>query len=97
MSPGVSFISYSHSIDDIDDTLHTLDEVCGFLNSNVLHENYDTYLEGNLPKKVWTMKIPPTKKLNKWFTVILIINIFPLHNRYLLFQGTENEYHWKYW
>ncbi len=65
MSPGVSFISYSHSIDDIDDTLHTLDEVCGFLNSNVLHENYDRYLEGNLPKKVWTMKIPPTKKLNK--------------------------------
>ena len=65
ISPGVSFISYSHSIEDVDNTLHTLDEVCGFLNGKVSNEDYERYLEGNPPKKTWTMKIPSIKKLNK--------------------------------
>ena len=32
-------------------------------NSNSLHDdNFEKLLEGNLPKKIWEMKIKPTKK-----------------------------------
>lgn len=62
MSPGVSFISYSHTIEDIDNTLNVLDDVCSFINSKVSDEKYEILLEGNLPKTIWTLKIPPTKK-----------------------------------
>jgi len=63
MSPGVSFISYSHSVEDIDNTLNALDDICGFINSKISNDNYSKYLEGNIPKKIWTMKIPSTKKI----------------------------------
>jgi len=62
ISPGVSFISYSHSEQDIDNTLTKLGEVCDQINNKVLDENYGKFLEGNLPKTVWTMAISPTKK-----------------------------------
>lgn len=62
ISPGVSFISYSHTIEDINNTLNVLDDVCDFINNKVLHENYEKLLEGKIPKSIWTLKIPPTKK-----------------------------------
>ena len=62
ISPGVSFISYSHSEQDIDNTLTKLGEVCDQINNKVLDENYGKFLEGNLPETVWTMAISPTKK-----------------------------------
>lgn len=62
ISPGVSFISYSHSEQDIDNTLTKLSEVCDQINNKVSDENYEKFLEGNLPETVWTMAISPTKK-----------------------------------
>lgn len=62
ISPGVSFISYSHSEQDIDNTLTKLGEVCDQINNKVSDENYGKFLEGNLPETVWTMAISPTKK-----------------------------------
>lgn len=61
MSPGVSFISYSHSSDDIEHTLKSLEETCKNINK-IKDENYEKYLKGKIPQQVWTMKIPPTKK-----------------------------------
>ncbi|TLX79678.1 MAG: hypothetical protein E6L00_07965 [Thaumarchaeota archaeon] len=63
MSPGVSFISYSHSEDDIDNTLSVLDDVCKIINKKVSNNDYGKHLEGNMPKIIWTLKIPPTKKI----------------------------------
>ena len=62
MSQGVSFISYSHSSDDIQFTLNSLDEICKNI-SQIKNENdYQKHLEGKMPQQVWKMKIPPTKK-----------------------------------
>jgi hypothetical protein len=64
MSPlGAVYLSYSHSNDDIKQTLDTLDEVCKTINLKIKNENYKELLEGRMPKTIWTMKIPPTKKL----------------------------------
>lgn len=61
MSPGVSFISFSHSKDDIESTLQIFDDVCKKI-SKIDNDEYPKFLEGNLPKTVWTMKIKPTTK-----------------------------------
>ena len=64
MSPlGAVYLSYSHSNDDITQTLDTLDEVCKIINLKTKNGNYGELLEGKMPKTIWTMKIPPTKKL----------------------------------
>ena len=63
MSPGVSFLSYSHSLDDIENTLKIFDEISTKI-LDIKDENYEKYLEGNIPKKVWTMNIPSTKRLS---------------------------------
>lgn len=64
MSPlGAVYLSYSHSNKDIEETLTALDDSCSFINSKVKNENYIQLLEGKMPKTIWTMKIPPTKKL----------------------------------
>ena len=63
MSPGPTFISYSHSIQDIELTLNKFDEVCKLITSH--NENdYQTLLEGNLPKTIYSYNIKPTKKIN---------------------------------
>ena len=63
MSPlGAVYLSYSHSNKDIEKTLDTLDEVCSIINLKTKNENYKELLEGEMPKKIWTMKIKPTKK-----------------------------------
>jgi glutamate-1-semialdehyde 2,1-aminomutase len=63
MSPlGAVYLSYSHSNEDIEKTLDTLDEVCNIINLKTKNGNYRELLEGEIPKKIWTMKIKPTKK-----------------------------------
>ena len=63
MSPlGAVYLSYSHSNEDIEQTLDTLDEVCKIINLKIKNGNYGELLEGKMPKTIWTMKIPPTKK-----------------------------------
>ena len=62
---GASFISYSHSESDIEKTLSSLENACEFLTKKVKNENYAEFIEGDLPKTIWSMKILPTKKLSK--------------------------------
>lgn len=63
ISPGPTFISYSHSEDDIQNTLTKLEEICKFIKEKIPDENFEKFLEGKLPKTIWTMDIKPTKKL----------------------------------
>mgnify|MGYP003686251643 CR=1 FL=1 len=62
ISPGPIFLSYSHTKEDIDNTLDSFDDVCQFISTTVLNDEYEKFLEGTMPKTIWTMKIPPTKK-----------------------------------
>jgi glutamate-1-semialdehyde 2,1-aminomutase len=62
ISPGPSFISYSHSEPDIENTLLKLDDVCSFISKNVPNDEYSKFLEGNNPKTVWTMEMNSIKK-----------------------------------
>lgn len=56
------YLSYSHSLNDVELTLSAFDEVLTELSQKIKNENYLELLEGNLPKTIWTMDIPPTKK-----------------------------------
>ena len=59
---GASYISYSHSMQDIENTLKVFDDTCKFISKNVINNNYEKLLEGHTPKTIWTMKMQPTKK-----------------------------------
>ena len=59
---GPVYISYSHEKSDVSDTLEKLDDVCLSLNEKISNDNFTDHLEGKIPKKIWDMKIPPTKK-----------------------------------
>lgn len=61
MSPGPTFLSYSHSSQDIEFTLNKFDQVCQILQKNNENE-YQKLLEGNLPRTIYTHTIHPTKK-----------------------------------
>jgi len=61
---GTTFICYSHSEKDIENTLVALENTCEFITKNVKNENYEEFIEGNMPKTIWSVKIPPTKKHN---------------------------------
>ena len=61
-SPGVSFISYSHTSEDIELTLKALEEICNEIKTKAPDEKYKKLLKGHAPKTIWTMKIQPTKK-----------------------------------
>lgn len=61
ISPSVAFLCYSHSLEDIVDTLDIWSEVSSKI-KNILEDQYRQKIEGNLPTTVWTMKIPSTKK-----------------------------------
>jgi len=61
---GVSYICYSHSKQDIQKTLQSFENVCNFINNKVQNNNYQKYLDGPLPKTIWSMKLPSTKKHN---------------------------------
>ena len=62
MSPGPSFLSYSHSSEDIKKTLDALDKSCSYINSKVSGNNYQQLLEGKMPKTIYTHVMPSTKK-----------------------------------
>ena len=57
------YISYSHSNEDIDRTLTIFEKICKEIKQKISSEEYEKYLEGKMPKTVWTMKIKPTKKI----------------------------------
>jgi hypothetical protein len=65
MSPGPTFISYSHTIEDIDNTLIALDDICKNISEKISNDDYEKHLEGNMPKTIWTMTMQPVKKLGK--------------------------------
>ena len=62
MSPGVTFLSYSHTVQDIEFTLQSFNDICKNISNNISENQYHNHLEGNIPKTIWSMKIPPTKK-----------------------------------
>ena len=59
---GSTFICYSHSEKDVENTLISLENTCEFVTKNVKNGNYEEFLEGDMPKSIWSMKIEPTKK-----------------------------------
>ena len=65
ISPSWLAISYSHTNDDVVKTLDVLNDVCKTIQNKAKNENYEQFLEGKMPSTVWTMKIPPTKKIQK--------------------------------
>jgi glutamate-1-semialdehyde aminotransferase len=63
MAPlGPVYLSYSHTVEDINSVLDKLDEVCVYIKNIVKDDNYESHLEGKLPEKIWDLKIPPTVK-----------------------------------
>lgn len=64
MSQGVSFISYSHSSEDVQTTIDALEETCKIISKVKNEKDIQKLIEGKLPQSVWSMKIPPTKKRN---------------------------------
>ena len=56
------FLSYSHTLDDINNTIGILDTVCKEINKKVSDDNYIELLEGKMPVQIWDMKINPTKR-----------------------------------
>ena len=59
---GPTFICYSHSEKDVENTLISLENTCEFVTKNVKNGNYEEFLEGDMPKSIWSIKIEPTKK-----------------------------------
>ena len=64
MSPSWCAISYSHTENDINFTLESLRSICNDIKQKNPNENYGKSIEGKMPSTVWTMKIPPTKKIS---------------------------------
>lgn len=62
ISPGHTFISYSHSEQDVVNTLNALEETCETISKKLTGDNFDDLIEGDLPKSIWKMIIEPTKK-----------------------------------
>ena len=58
---GTTFISYSHSVSDVEQTLSALDESCKKIKDVAENNDYEKHLEGKLPEIIWSMKIQPTK------------------------------------
>jgi glutamate-1-semialdehyde 2,1-aminomutase len=64
MSPGPTFISYSHTENDISYTINSLDEIFKKISSITTNDNFANFLEGNIPKTIWTMAMKPVNKIN---------------------------------
>jgi len=62
MSAGPTFLSYSHSSEDIEFTLNAFENVCKFIKENITQDEYGKKLEGNMPKTIYSHTIHPTKK-----------------------------------
>jgi glutamate-1-semialdehyde aminotransferase len=65
MSPSWIAISYSHTNEDVAKTLEVLEIVCKKIQNQVKNENFSQLIEGKMPTTVWSMKIPPIKKVEK--------------------------------
>lgn len=63
ISPGHTFISYSHSKLDISNTLNSLEDTCDMISKKVKDDNFKELVQGNLPQSIWNMIIEPTKKI----------------------------------
>ena len=62
ISSGPTFLSYSHSLKDIQNTLNTFENICKFIKENLTNDEFDKKLEGEMPKTIYTHTIHPTKK-----------------------------------
>jgi len=65
ISPGPIYLSYSHKIEDIQQTISKFEIVFKKI-AKIPENDYEKYLEGNLPQTVWTQKIPSTKKIHEF-------------------------------
>jgi hypothetical protein len=65
ISPSWIAISYSHTNEDVAKTLEILEIVCKKIQNQVKNENFSQLIEGKMPTTVWSMKIPPIKKVEK--------------------------------
>lgn len=63
MSQGVSFISYSHSLADVQKTINALDETCKVISKVKNEDQLSKLIKGKMPQTVWKMKIQATKKV----------------------------------
>ena len=59
------FLSYSHTIEDVNYTIESLDTVCKEINQKISNDDFDKFLEGTMPLQIWDMKIPSTKDRSK--------------------------------
>ncbi len=62
MHPGVEFISYSHSKEDIQQTLKALEDSIAILRKAISEDKVESYLEGNPSKPVYSIIKPSIKK-----------------------------------
>ena len=63
LPPGQCFLSYSHSNEDINNTVEILEDVCCKIQNKVKNDDYQSHLEGIPPQTIWTMKMQATKKI----------------------------------
>lgn len=61
LSPGPTFLSYSHTENDINLTLNSLEQVCKQIQNKIKNEEYAKHVEGKIPIPIWTQIISPTK------------------------------------
>ena len=64
ISPGPIYLSFSHKIDDIQETITKFEMVFKKI-SQIPEQEYEKHLDGNLPQTVWTQKIHSTTKNNQ--------------------------------
>ncbi len=62
MHPGVEYISYSHSKEDIQQTLNAFEDSIPLLRKAISEDKVESYLEGNPSKPVYSIIKPSIKK-----------------------------------
>jgi len=62
MHPGVEYISYSHSKEDIQQTLNAFEDSIPILRKAISEDKVESYLEGNPSKPVYSIIKPSIKK-----------------------------------
>ena len=62
MSSGPTFLSYSNSLKDIQNTLNTFENICKFIRENLTNDEFEKKLEGEMPKIIYSHTTHPTKK-----------------------------------
>jgi len=62
MHPGVEFISYSHTKEDIQQTLKALEDSISIIKKAIVEDKVESYLNGNPSKPVYSIIKPSIKK-----------------------------------